>query len=106
MSSMTCERSNGSEFLDTHLYGPPPVSGVHLRVDSMLLFRVMVMLLRSKYHIMSEFRVAKDGLDGWQNLSIVEFKVFTSDDKFPRLEWRAPRKIVVDDAIQLVCCFV
>jgi len=55
---------------------------------------------------MSEFRVAKDGLDGWQNLLIVEFKAFTSDDKLPSLEWRAPRKIVVDDAIQLVCCLV
>jgi len=64
------------------------------------------MSLRGKYHIMSEFWVAKDGLDGWQNLLIVEFKVFTSDDKLPSLEWRVPRKIVVDDAIQLVCCLV
>jgi len=64
------------------------------------------MSLRGKYHIMSKFQVAKDGLDGWQNLLIVEFKAFTSDDKLLSLEWRAPRKIVVDDTIQLVFCLV
>ena len=106
MSGMTCECLSGSEFLITHLYRPPPVSGVHLRVDSMPLFRVMVMSLRGEYHIMSKFRVAKDGLDGWQNLSIVKFKAFTSDVKLPRLEWRAPRKLVVNDIIQLTCCLV
>ena len=79
---------------------------MHLRVDPLHLFGVFVMSLRGKYHVTSKFRVAKDGPDARQNVPIVELDAFTFDVKLLGLEWRVSRQLVVNDAIQLVCCLI
>jgi hypothetical protein len=91
MSGTTCEHLDESELLGTHLYRPPPVSGMHLGVDPIHLFRGFVMSLGGKYHIVTEFGVTKDGPDAKQDVAIVKLEVFTSNNKFLGLEWRAPR---------------
>ena len=79
---------------------------MHLRVDPVHVFGVFVMSLRGKYHVTSKFGIAEDGLDAWQNIPIVELDAFAFDDKFLGLERRAPRQLVVDNAIQLICCLI
>ena len=79
---------------------------MHLRVDPVHLFGVFVMSLRGKDHVTSKFRVAEESLDAWKNIPIVQLDTFAFDVKLLGLEWRAPRKLVVNDTIQLICCLI
>jgi len=106
MSGTTHKLLNRSKLLDTYLYGPPPVSSMHLRIDLLHPFGIFIMSLRGKYHVTSKFRVAKDCLDAWQNILIVELDAFAFNVKLLGLEWRVPRQLVVNDAIQLVRCLI
>lgn len=64
------------------------------------------MPLGGKHHVTREVRVTKDGPNTWQNVAVVELEAFASNDKLLGLERRAPRQLVIDNGIQLICRLV
>ncbi len=82
-----------------HLYRPPPVTSVHLVIDTARSLGISIVPLWGIDKITREFRVTEEGPDAWYNFAIMKLKVFTSNGKVLTLKGGAPRQRLVNNVV-------
>lgn len=82
---------------NAHLRRPPPLSGIHIKVDPHSVLRVSIMTLGHQEKDRCELWVAKQCLDALKYVTIEYFECLSCDDNLMALEWwTSGRELGVD----------
>ena len=79
-----------------HLYLPPPAPGVHVVKRMLGMIRIGIVSLRRKLQVRCEFRVVKEGMHTFIDITIVEFASFTTNNYFLVMERGPSRKLIYE----------
>ena len=90
----------------TDLSTPPPVTGMHLVVDTLRLGLVKIVPFGGKDKCSCEFWVSKDRADACNNVTEVDIESLATDNDLLSDEWWTSWQMVVDDFIELYCSLV
>jgi len=82
------------QFHITHLFRPPPITGIHLTIHPACSLMDRIMSLRSKNQVPCELGVSKDCADTRHNVPKMKSKSFISNEKISGLERWGARQIV------------
>ena len=90
----------------THLSTPPPISGVHLMVQTVLLLLVDIVPLGGEHKGPGKLGISIEGTNACHNVAEIQIEGLPADYDLFSDESGTIWKVIVDDPVELSCILV